>query len=152
MNYGKPKREVWLRKTLFLIVSLVLFFPMMARTITAKRVVKESMTDEPIIGANVAVKGVTSGTASDISSMYQISNVSSNAALIISYIGYKTTEIPVSGKNTINVSLEEESIKPQKVVAVGYGSREKEELTDSAAGLKEGDLTKDVQSDPMGIL
>ena len=99
------KKEVWLRKALFLIVSLALFFPMMAQTITVKGVVKESMTGEPIIGANVAVKGTTNGTISDISGMYQISNVSSNAVLIVSYIGYKTAEIPVNGKNTINGSL-----------------------------------------------
>ena len=72
------KKEVWLRKALFLIVSLALFFPMMAQTITVKGVVKESMTGEPIIGANVAVKGTTNGT---ISGMYQISNVSSNARI-----------------------------------------------------------------------
>ena len=86
------KKEVWLRKALFLIVSLALFFPMMAQTITVKGVVKESMTGEPIIGANVAVKGTTNGTISDISGMYQISNVSSNAVLIVSYIGYKARE------------------------------------------------------------
>ena len=146
------KKEVWLRKALFLIVSLALFFPMMAQTITVKGVVKESMTGEPIIGANVAVKGTTNGTISDISGMYQISNVSSNAVLIVSYIGYKTAEIPVNGKNTINVSLEEESIGLQEVVAVGYGSQKKKELTGSVAGLKEGDLIKGVQSDPMGML
>ena len=123
------KKKVWLRKALFLIVSLALFFPMMAQTITVKGVVKESMTGEPIIGANVAVKGTTNGTISDISGMYQISNVSSNAVLIVSYIGYKTAEIPVNGKNTINVSLEEESIGLQEVVAVGYGSQKKKELT-----------------------
>ena len=61
------KKEVWLRKALFFIVSLALFFPMMAQTITVKGVVKESMTGEPIIGANVAVKGTTNGTISDIS-------------------------------------------------------------------------------------
>ena len=146
------KKEVWLRKALFLIVSLALFFPMMAQTITVKGVVKESMTGEPIISANVAVKGTTNGTISDISGMYQISNVSSNAVLIVSYIGYKTAEIPVNGKNTINVSLEEESIGLQEVVAVGYGSQKKKELTGSVAGLKEGDLIKGVQSDPMGML
>ena len=145
------KKEVWLRKALFLIVSLALFFPMMAQTITVKGVVKESMTGEPIIGANVAVKGTTNGTISDISGMYHLECIS-NAVLIVSYIGYKTAEIPVNGKNTINVSLEEESIGLQEVVAVGYGSQKKKELTGSVAGLKEGDLIKGVQSDPMGML
>lgn len=86
--------------------------------------------------------------------MYQISNVSSNAVLIVSYIGYKTAEIPVNGKNTINVSLEEESIGLQEVVAVGYGSlRKRKNWLGSVAGLKEeGDLIKGVQSDPMGML
>lgn len=50
------------------------------------------------------------------------------------------------------MSLEEESIGLQEVVAVGYGSQKKKELTGSVAGLKEGDLIKGVQSDPMGML
>lgn len=134
------KKKVWLRKALFLIVSLALFFPMMAQTITVKGVVKESMTGEPIIGANVAVKGTTNGTISDISGMYQISNVSSNAVLIVSYIGYKTAEIPVNGKNTINVSLEEESIGLQEVVAVGIWLSEKERIDRLCSRLERGRL------------
>lgn len=134
------KKEVWLRKALFLIVSLALFFPMMAQTITVKGVVKESMTGEPIISANVAVKGTTNGTISDISGMYQISNVSSNAVLIVSYIGYKTAEIPVNGKNTINVSLEEESIGLQEVVAVGIWLSEKERIDRLCCRLEGGRL------------
>lgn len=134
------KKEVWLRKALFLIVSLALFFPMMAQTITVKGVVKESMTGEPIIGANVAVKGTTNGTISDISGMYQISNVSSNAVLIVSYIGYKTAEIPVNGKNTINVSLEEESIGLQEVVARGIWLSEKERIDRLCCRLEGGRL------------
>ena len=53
------KKEVWLRKALFLIVSLALFFPMMAQTITVKGDVKESMTGEPIIGANIVEIGTS---------------------------------------------------------------------------------------------
>ena len=66
---------------------------------------------------------------------------------------HKTAEIPVNGKNTINVSLEEESIGLQEVVAVGYGSQKKKELmTGSVAGLKEGDLIKGTYSLTMGML
>ena len=134
------KKEVWLRKALFLIVSLALFFPMMAQTITVKGVVKESMTGEPIIGANVAVKGTTNGTISDISGMYQISNVSSNAVLIVSYIGYKTAEIPVNGKNTINVSLEEESIRTSRSGSRGIWLSEKERIDRLCCRLEGGRL------------
>ena len=106
----------------------------------------------PIIGANVVIKGTTNGTISDFDGNFSIQNIPANAVLIVSIIGYKTAEIPVNGKNTIKVSLEEESIGLQEVVAVGYGSQKKKELTGSVAGLKEGDLIKGVQSDPMGML
>ena len=89
------KKEVWLRKALFLIVSLALFFPMMAQTITVKGVVKESMTGEPIIGANVAVKGTTNGSITDVDGRFSLNNVPDGAILIVSYVGYEDLSVKV---------------------------------------------------------
>lgn len=146
------KKKEWFRKVLFLVGALALYLPMMAQNITVKGVVKESITGEPIIGANVAVKGTTNGTISDLDGNYMISNVAPNATLIVSYIGYKTAETAVNGKASVQIVLEEESIGLQEVVAVGYGSQKKKELTGSVAGLKEGDLIKGVQTNPMGMI
>lgn len=133
-------------------VYLAISIPLSAQTITIKGVVKESVSKEPIIGANVAIKGTTIGTISDINGAYTIKEADSKGVLVISYIGYKTQEIPINGKTTIDVNLEEESIGLQEVVAIGYGSQKKKEITGSVAGLKEADLIKGVQSDPLGMI
>ena len=140
------------QRILVLMVYLAISIPLSAQTITIKGMVKESVSKEPIIGANVAIKGTTLGTISDIDGAYTIQDVDSKGILVISYIGYKTQEIPINGKTTINVSLEEESIGLQEVVAIGYGSQKKKVITGSVAGLKEADLIKGVQSDPLGMI
>lgn len=146
------KKKEKLSKFFLLIVGLILFIPVSAQVISLKGTVKESLTGEPIIGANVAVKGTTNGTISDLQGNYTLSNVSSRAVLVVSYIGYKTVEIPVNGKTSLNIMLEEESIGLQEVVAVGYGSQKKKELTGSVAAIKENQLIKGVQNDPLGMI
>ena len=137
--------------SLFMICSL-LSFSMMAQTISVRGIVTEALTGDPIIGANVLVKGTTNGTITGLDGDYQLSNVPSNGTLVFSYLGYDSQEVQINGRTSIDVSLEESSIGLQEVVAVGYGSQRKKEITGSVAGLKENDLIKGVQSDPMGML
>ena len=66
-------------------------------------------TGEPLIGVNVMVKGTTIGSITDADGNFSISDVPSNAVVAISYIGYKTQEISLSGKTAINVVLKEDS-------------------------------------------
>lgn len=146
------RKGTWLQVTLSLAISLVLCLPAAAQTLTVKGVVRDALSEETIIGANVIVKGTTNGTISDVDGAYQLQGVAPDAVLVFSYIGYKTHEVPVNGKSTINVALREESIGLQEVVAIGYGSQRKKEITGSVAGLKEGDFVKGVQSDPLGMI
>ena len=146
------RKETWLQVTLSLAISLVLCIPAAAQTLTVKGVVRDALSEETIIGANVLVKGTTNGAISDVNGAYQLQGVAPDAVLVFSYIGYKTHEVPVNGKSTINVALREESIGLQEVVAIGYGSQKKKEITGSVAGLKEDDLVKGVQSDPLGMI
>ena len=60
---------------------------------------------EPIIGANVVVKGTTNGTITDIDGNFKLDNVPSNATLVISYIGFKTQEVNVAGKKSFTIQL-----------------------------------------------
>ena len=84
---------------------------------------------EPIIGASVVVKGANVGSITDFDGAFKIENVPSAAILQISYIGFKTQEIPVGSKSSFNITLEEDSETLDEVVVVGYGSSVKKDLT-----------------------
>lgn len=89
-------------------------------------------TGEPVIGVNVAVKGTAQGTITDIDGHYSL-EVSPDAILLISYIGYQTQEISVKGKATLNVNLKIDSELLEEVVVVGYGVQKKVNLTGSVS-------------------
>ena len=80
---------------------------------------------EAIPGATIAVKGTSMGTITDMDGNYSISNIPDDAILIISFVGMKTQEVPVKGKNSINIVLLEEAIGIEEVVAIGYGTVKK---------------------------
>lgn len=84
----------------------------------------------PLAGASVVVKGTTRGTTTDFDGNFTIA-ADGSAVLVVSYIGYKTTEIPVNNNTDISVSLEEDSAQLDEVVVVGYGTQKKGEVTGS---------------------
>ena len=90
-------------------------------------------TGEPLIGVNVMVKGTTIGSITDADGNFSISDVPSNAVVAISYIGYKTQEISLSGKTAINVVLKEDSEALDEVVVIGYGTQKKVDLSGAVA-------------------
>ncbi len=91
-------------------------------------------------GVSVVVKGTTNGTITDSEGKYSLSNVPENATLQFSFLGMKAQEVAVSGKTTINVNLAEESIGIDEVIAVGYGTTTKQNLTTSVSQVKPGDI------------
>ncbi|WP_308777875.1 SusC/RagA family TonB-linked outer membrane protein [uncultured Bacteroides sp.] len=99
------------------------------------------VTGEPIIGANVLVKGTTHGVISDLDGSYSL-DVEPGAILQFSYIGYISQEISVDGRSTINVQMKEDTKTIEEVVVVGYGSQKKETLTGSVANIKGDEITK----------
>ena len=82
-----------------------------------------------VIGASVLVKGTTNGTITDIDGKFMLSDVPEDATLEISFVGYKTVSIPVAGKTTFNVTLEEDTEMLDEVVVVGYGTMRKSDVT-----------------------
>ncbi len=84
---------------------------------------------EPIIGANVVVKGSQEGTMTDADGNFSLKNVSDNATLKVSFMGYATQEVSVAGKSKINVTLEEDNQMLDEVVMVGYGVQRKSDVT-----------------------
>lgn len=97
---------------------------------------------EPIIGASVLEKGTTNGTITDFDGNFTL-NVSSNATLVISYIGYKTQEIEVAGKKSLKITLKEDSKALEEVVVIGYGTARKSDVTGSIASMG-GDKLREV--------
>jgi TonB-linked SusC/RagA family outer membrane protein len=83
----------------------------------------------PLPGVTVVVKGTTQGTITGTDGNYSFSNIPSDAILVFSFVGMKTQEIMVSGRTTINVVMQEETIGIEEVVAVGFGTQKKVNLT-----------------------
>src|SRR5690554_701955 len=83
---------------------------------------------EPVIGASVMLKGTTTGTVTDIDGGFSL-NVPEDGILVISYIGYQSQEIPVAGRNSINIVLREDAELLDEVVVVGYGVQRKATIT-----------------------
>lgn len=94
---------------------------------------------EPIIGASVIVKGTSNGSVTDLDGKYVISNVSQNATLLISYVGYKPKEVTVTGAILKDIILVEEYKALNELVVIGYGTQRKADLTGSVANV---DATK----------
>ena len=94
----------------------------------------KDVTGEPIIGANVIVKGTTNGTMTGLDGDFEL-EVPENALLVISYIGYVNQEIPVSGKNSFNVTLEEDTQNLDEVVVLGYGAGQRKQDLSASVGV-----------------
>ena len=99
-------------------------------------------TGEPVIGANVVVKGTTNGTITDFDGNYTIEGVSANDVLVIYYIGYLSQEVPVGNQSMIKVTLKEDTQTLDEVVVVGYGTMKKSDVTGSISTAKGDDLVK----------
>ena len=100
----------------------------------------------PLPGVTVVVKGTTRGTITDADGNYSLTDVSSDATLVFSFVGMKTQELPIEGQTSINVILAEETIGLEEVVAIGYGTQKKVTLTGSVSTVD----TEVLKSSPVG--
>jgi len=103
-------------------------------TITGK--VTDSKTGDVMPGVNILVKGTTMGVLTDAGGNFSITVSDPNTVLIISFIGYTTLEIPVSGRASIDIKLEPVITELEEVVVIGYGTMKKKDLTGSVASIK----------------
>ncbi|MDD4192935.1 MAG: carboxypeptidase-like regulatory domain-containing protein [Mangrovibacterium sp.] len=85
----------------------------------------------PLPGVTVIVKGTIQGTITDADGNYSLVDIPGNSTLVFSFVGMKTQELPVAGKTNMNVTMAEETIGIEEVVAIGYGTSRKKDLTGS---------------------
>ncbi|HEX2919882.1 MAG TPA: mucoidy inhibitor MuiA family protein [Bacteroidales bacterium] len=88
---------------------------------TVSGYVYDQNTKEPLIGANLNIKGTTIGTIADINGYYKLSVPPSGGTLVCSFIGYRSQEVPISGQ-TININMVEDAVNLEEVVVMGYGA------------------------------
>lgn len=108
-------------------------------------------TGEPLIGATVSVKGTSQAVATDFDGNFTIKDLQ-GTTLVVSYIGFKTQEVPVDGHDHINITMQENAEMLEEVVVVGYGTQKKATMTGAvtAVGAKQlenkGTLSSPVQA------
>ena len=107
-----------------------------------------------VIGGNVTLKGASGvGTITGVTGEYTITvNDASKDVLVFSFIGLKTQEVPVKGRQQINVTLQADNQLLEEVVVVGYATMKRKDLTGSVASVKSEELTKVPTSDATQVL
>lgn len=147
------QNSLFLWRRCILSLLLVVFFVSIAsaqqKKVTGK--VTES-SGSPLPGVTVVVKGSTIGALTDIDGNYSLSNLNENVTLQFSFVGMKTQEIPVAGRTSIDIVMEEETIGIQEVVAVGYGTQKKKEITSSIAVVKSDEFNKGNVNSPVQLI
>jgi len=138
------KRLIFLL-TLFLSVSLLYAQP------GVKISGKVSDNAGGLPGVSVSIKGTTIGIVTDVNGNYTI-QASNQATLIFSFVGYKSQEVPVNNRTTINVKLEENVVGLGEVVVVGYGTQKVKDLTSSITTIKTAELVKSPTGQAMQAL
>jgi len=109
---------------------------------TVNGTVLSAEEEEALIGVNILVKGTDSGTITDIDGSYQVEAPSPSDTLVVSYVGYKTLEVPINGRSTIDINLSLQLEVLEEVVVVGYGVQRKSDLTGSVSTLKPEEVTR----------
>ena len=121
------------------------------KTVTGK-VVDES--SQPLIGVTVAIQGTTSGTITDIDGNYALTVPSGqeNGTVMFSFIGYGTVTMPVPANGKLNIQMQPEDTQLGEVVAIGYGTKRKGDLTGSISSVSEKDFNGGVVSSPEQLI
>ncbi len=91
-------------------------------------------------GVNIVVKGTNLGTITDADGKYSIVAPDENSTLVFSYVGFLTQEIPVNGRSVVDVALIADNIQLSELIVVGYGTREKRDITGSVSRVTTEDL------------
>lgn len=129
---------VYIRHLVFLCILFSVTFANAQTTLKGKVTDK---TNEPLFGVSVSIKGSLNGVTTDFDGIYKFTkSIPANAILVFNYLGMKSKEIPVNGKTTINVILEESAEQLDEIVVVGYGSQVKKDITGSVSTVNSENL------------
>jgi TonB-linked SusC/RagA family outer membrane protein len=146
------RKRTFFRSFFLMMMSLLFSASVWGQEATVRGTVKDA-AGEPVIGANVRVRGTSKGSISDYNGNYQISEVNIQQDVIeFSFIGYKAIGVVCNGKTQIDVILREDTEFLDEVVVVGYGSLSKKELSSSIVQVDRKDFMQGAMSNPMELL
>ncbi|TDN83054.1 iron complex outermembrane receptor protein [Salegentibacter sp. 24] len=120
----------------------------------AQETVTGTVTDGemPLPGVNIFVKGTSNGTVTDFDGNFSLDNVSSDAVLVFSFVGYSQQEIPLNGRTTLNVTMEEDAAALSEVVVIGYGNVQKRDATGAVSTVSADEFNQGVISSPEELI
>lgn len=119
------------------------------RVVTGK--VTSADDNSAVPGVNVLEKGTSNGTATDANGNYSLS-VGSDAVLVFSFVGFSVTEVSVSGRSQVDVSLESDVTSLSEVVVIGYGSQEKKTINSAVASISPKEFNRGNVTTPSQLL
>jgi TonB-dependent starch-binding outer membrane protein SusC len=138
--------------------KLLLFMSFVLSALVAgaqERVVTGKVTaaddGQPIPGANILVKGTSTGTSSSSDGQFSIA-VGNNSTLVISYIGYATQEVIVGDRTILDITLQTDITSLNEIVVIGYGQVEKKDLTGSVVSVNASTFNKGVMMSPTDLI
>ncbi|MTI33181.1 SusC/RagA family TonB-linked outer membrane protein [Xanthovirga aplysinae] len=137
--HGKLLKGV---RQLFMLVFLSLVSTLSLRAQFMVSGTVKDATGETVIGANVVEKSTTTGVITDFDGKFNLSVSDENSTLVISFVGYVSQEVPLNGRSTLEVTLEEDVQTLEELVVVGYGVQKKSVVTGAIASVKPEDIQK----------
>lgn len=127
-------------RILFLLAFVAFCSTTAMAQIQVKGTVVSANDSEPMIGVAILESGTTNGCITDLNGNYTIQVKNSNATLNVSFVGCKTQNIKVNGRNVIDIRLEEDLKVLDEVVVIGYGVQRKSDLTGAVASVNSDDI------------
>lgn len=121
------------------------------QTVKITGTVVDAVSGEPVIGANVLVKGTTNGTSTDFDGKF-ILNAPQNATLEVSYIGYVRLEVKAVAGSSMTIRLKEDTQALEEVVVVGYGTQKKVNLTGAVSAISSDEIKDRVQQNVLAAV
>ncbi len=131
-----------MKRKITLIAFMAGVFAVQAQTVTVSGTVLESETGMPIPGANVSVKGANQGAVTDFDGKFSVSGVSTEATLVVSYIGYQTVTVKGVSSTPMTISLVADAAQLEEVVVVGYGTRSVKEVSGAVSVVSSATIEK----------
>lgn len=135
-----------MKKVIILFMALIATCQLYAQRSLTGTVVDADNPDETIIGATVKVMGTGSGTATDLNGGFTLQLPKGKNTIQVSYVGYKTLTMDVSGKSSVTIKLQSDVSKLNEVVVVGYGVMKRSDLTGSVSSIDEKAIKEGVNT------
>ena len=160
---SRMKHTLLIRSAMFLISPITLFAGVTAHSDAGSETGISNVTQQqqtvkgiikgpdglPVIAANISQKGTNNATITDLNGNFTLNVTGRQPVLVISYIGYVTTEVNVSGRAFVEVVLQEDVAALDEVVVVGYGTMRKKDVTGAVSSVRSGEITKNATSNVM---